>query len=46
MNATAHTDTLFDLTLSDDQRMNRDTVQRFASAELRAVAMAADQAGR
>lgn len=44
MNATAQ-DTLFDLTLSDDQRMNRDTVQRFASAELRAVAMAADQAG-
>lgn len=44
MNATTDT-ALFDLTLSDDQRMNRDTVQRFASAELRAIVMAADQAG-
>ena len=36
---------LFDLTLSDDQRMNRDTVQRFAAAEIRPQAKAADEAG-
>ncbi len=35
---------LFDLTLSDEQRMNRETVQRFAASELREVAMTADQA--
>ena len=43
MTATAEA-TLFDLTLSDEQRMNRETVQRFAGTELRDIAMAADQA--
>lgn len=38
-------DPLFDLTLSDDQRMNRETVQRFAAAEIRAQAKPADEAG-
>lgn len=36
---------LFDLTLSDEQRMNRDTMQRFAAAEIRAQAKLADEAG-
>jgi len=36
---------LFDLTLTDDQRMNRDTVQRFAAAEIRSLAKSADEAG-
>ncbi len=35
---------LFDLTLTDDQRMNRETVQRFAAAEIRANAKAFDEA--
>lgn len=35
---------IFDVTLSDDQRMNRDTVQRFAEAEIRAQAKEADEA--
>ncbi len=34
---------LFDLTLTDDQRMNRDTVQRFAAAEIRDPARTADE---
>jgi alkylation response protein AidB-like acyl-CoA dehydrogenase len=38
-------DLLFDLTLTDDQRMNRDTVQRFAAAEIRIPSRAADEAG-
>lgn len=33
---------LFDLTLTDDQRMNRETMQRFAAAEFRPVAQAVD----
>ena len=35
---------LFDLTLSDDQRMNRETVQRFAMNDVRPIAKAADEA--
>lgn len=42
----AHTeDRLFDLTRDDDQRMNQDTMQRFATNELRALAKDADEAG-
>ena len=33
---------LFDLTLTDDQRMNRDTIARFAAAEIRPQARAGD----
>lgn len=36
---------LFDLTRDDDQRMNQDTMQRFAANEIRAVAREADEAG-
>ena len=36
---------LFDLTRDDDQRMNQDTMQRFATHEIRAVAKEADEAG-
>jgi len=36
-------DLLFDLTLTDDQRMNRETMQRFAAAEMRAQAAEADK---
>ena len=36
---------LFDLTRDDDQRMNQDTMQRFATNEIRAVARNADEAG-
>ena len=36
-------DRLFDLTLTDDQRMNRDTVQRFAKNDIRPVAKDADE---
>lgn len=35
---------LFDLTRDDDQRMNQDTMQRFATNEIRAVAKSADEA--
>jgi len=35
-------DLLFDLTLTDEQRMNRDTMQRFARSELREQARAVD----
>lgn len=35
---------LFDLTLTDDQRMNRETMQRFASTEMRPRAKAVDSA--
>jgi alkylation response protein AidB-like acyl-CoA dehydrogenase len=38
-------DLLFDLTLTDDQRMTRESVQRFAAAEMAAPARAADEAG-
>jgi alkylation response protein AidB-like acyl-CoA dehydrogenase len=38
-------DQLFDLTLTDDQRMNRDTIQRFAAAEIRPKASDFDKAG-
>ena len=33
---------LFDLTLTDEQRMNRDTMQRFAAAEIRDLSMRVD----
>jgi len=36
---------LFDLSLTDEQRMNRETMQRFAAAEIRAQAKVADEAG-
>lgn len=36
---------LFDLTLTDEQRMNRETMQRFAAAEMRAQAKIADETG-
>ena len=36
---------LFDLSRDDDQRMNQDTMQRFATNEIRAVAKDADEAG-
>jgi alkylation response protein AidB-like acyl-CoA dehydrogenase len=35
---------LFDLTLSEDQLMTRDTMQRFARNEMREVAQSADDA--
>ena len=36
-------DLLFDLTLSDDQRMNRETMQRFAAQEIRELAQSVDK---
>lgn len=36
-------DLLFDLNLTDEQRMNRETMQRFAAAEIRALAKAVDE---
>ena len=36
---------LFDLSLTDEQRMNRETMQRFAVAEIRDQAKVADEAG-
>jgi alkylation response protein AidB-like acyl-CoA dehydrogenase len=36
-------DLLFDLTLTDDQRMNRETMQRFAAQEIREIAQSADK---
>ena len=36
---------LFDLSLTDEQRMNRETMQRFAAAEIRDQAKDADEAG-
>jgi alkylation response protein AidB-like acyl-CoA dehydrogenase len=36
-------DLLFDLTLTDEQRMTRDSVQRFAAAEMTATAHTADE---
>ena len=38
-------DQLFDLTLTDDQRMNRETIQRFAAAEIRTQAAAGEESG-
>lgn len=35
-------DLLFDLTLTDEQRMNRDTMQRFAAAEIRELSRLVD----
>ena len=35
-------DLLFDLTLTDEQRMNRETMQRFAAAEMRTLSKAVD----
>jgi alkylation response protein AidB-like acyl-CoA dehydrogenase len=37
-------DLLFDLTLTDEQRMTRESIQRFAAAEMTAAARAADEA--
>jgi alkylation response protein AidB-like acyl-CoA dehydrogenase len=45
MKSTSTQALLFDLTLTDDQRMNRETMQRFAAAEIRAAAKDADEAG-
>ncbi len=45
MNAQAE-ERLFDLTRNDDQRMNQDTMERFAVNEIRAVAKDADEAGQ
>ncbi len=36
---------LFDLTLTDEQYMTRDSLQRFANAEISSLARAADEAG-
>ena len=36
---------LFDLSLTDEQRKNRETTQRFAAAEIRDQAKVADEAG-
>jgi alkylation response protein AidB-like acyl-CoA dehydrogenase len=36
-------DLLFDLTLTDEQRMNRESMQRFAAAEIRTLAKAVDE---
>ena len=38
-------DQLFDLTLSDEQRMTRESIQRFAAAEMTSPARQADEAG-
>jgi len=38
-------DLLFDLSLTDEQRMNRETMQRFAAAEIREQVRVADEAG-
>ena len=35
-------DLIFDLTLTDDQRMNRETMQRFATVEIRPLAKIVD----
>lgn len=40
----ATTESLFDLTLSDEQRMTRETIQRFAAAEITPTARDADEA--
>ena len=45
MNNSSKETLLFDLTLTDEQRMNRETIQRFAEAEIRANAKDADEAG-
>lgn len=42
---TAVEDKIFDVTLSDEQRMNRETVQRFTAAEIRTASKNADEAG-
>jgi alkylation response protein AidB-like acyl-CoA dehydrogenase len=36
-------DLLFDLTLTDEQRMNRESMQRFAAAEIRTLAKPIDE---
>lgn len=36
---------LFDLTLSEDQRMARESMRRFAAAEMRPISRSADEAG-
>jgi alkylation response protein AidB-like acyl-CoA dehydrogenase len=38
-------DLLFDLTLTDDQRMTRDTLQKFATADITPLSKTADEAG-
>ncbi len=40
-----HAQPLFDLTLTDEQRLMRDTALRFAQTEMRAVSRKADEAG-
>ena len=35
-------DLMFDLTLTDEQRMNRESMQRFAAAEMRTLSKAVD----
>lgn len=37
---------LFDLTLSEEQRISRESLRRFAEQEIRPIARAADEAGR
>ncbi len=39
-------DLLFDLTLTDEQRMNRESMQRFAAAEMRTLSKAVDAGDR
>lgn len=41
----ANTEQLFDLTLTEEQRITRESMRRFAGAEIRAIARAADEAG-
>ncbi|NPU94460.1 MAG: oxidoreductase [Gammaproteobacteria bacterium] len=41
----ANTEHLFDLTLTEEQRITRESMRRFAGAEVRAIARAADEAG-
>ena len=36
---------LFDLSRDDDQRMNQETMQRFAANDIRSIAKDADEAG-
>jgi alkylation response protein AidB-like acyl-CoA dehydrogenase len=42
--AEAESEMLFDLTLSDEQRMTRESVQRFAQTEMTPIARSADEA--
>ena len=42
---TESTELLFDLTLTEEQRITRESMRRFAEAEIRTLARAADEAG-